>query len=168
MRERGVTVCFTGHRFVNKEEAARLTARLDNVIDRCVARGKTNFICGGALGFDTLAARRVIAAKERHSSVTLTLVLPCRDQTSRWKNLEDINTYRDIKGAADEIEYIGIFYSPSCMMERNRRMVDLSSGCIAYYNGKPGGAASTISYANTVGVPVVNLFAGAKKEKREE
>ena len=130
------SVCFTGHRNIKKEDLAALTERLDVLIDRCAAKGYTNFIAGGAVG----------------------LILPCRDQTSRWKSLDDINTYRDLKGEADRVEYLQIFYDADCMMNRNMKMVDSSSVCIAYFNGKSGGTANTVEYAKRQGLKVINLY----------
>ena len=152
------SVCFTGHRNIKKEDLAALTERLDVLIDRCAAKGYTNFIAGGAVGFDTLAAKRVLEAKRRNPDITLELILPCRDQTSRWKSLDDINTYRDLKGEADRVEYLQIFYDADCMMNRNMKMVDSSSVCIAYFNGKSGGTANTVEYAKRQGLKVINLY----------
>ena len=48
----------------------------------------------------------------------------------------------------------------NCMMKRNMFLVDSSSMCVAYFNGKPGGTSNTVNYANKTGVPVLNLFSG--------
>lgn len=157
------SVCFTGHRNIKKEDLPALIERLDVLIERCAQRGFTNFIAGGAVGFDTLAAKRVIEARSRRPEITLELILPCRDQTSRWKDLRDINTYRDLKGEADRVEYLQIFYDAECMMKRNRKMVDSSSVCIAYFNGKSGGTANTLEYAARQGLKVINLFRDKEK-----
>ena len=156
--KKDISVCFTGHRRIKDEDVAGIIAKLDVVIERCLSKGYCRFITGGALGFDTLAAKRVIEAKRCDPSVTLSLILPCRDQTKLWTNLVDINEYRNLKDAADEVIYIQNFYDSGCMMKRNRYMVDHSSVCIAYFNGKAGGTVNTVNYANKKGVAVVNLF----------
>ena len=158
-----ISVCFTGHRKIKNEDLPALVRRLDVLIDRCADAGCTNFIAGGAVGFDTLAAKRVIEARRRRPEITLELILPCRDQTSRWKSLSDINTYRDLKGEADRVEYLQIFYDSDCMMKRNRKMVDSSSVCIAYFNGKSGGTANTVDYARRQGLKVINLYLDKEK-----
>ena len=152
------TVCFTGHRSIRSEDAADIASKLDVVIERCVSKGYRRFLSGGAIGFDTLAAKRVLEAKKKDESVVLSLILPCRDQTKLWTKLPNINEYRDLKDAADEIVYIQDFYDASCMMKRNIYMVDHSSLCIAYFGGRAGGTANTVNYANKKGVAVVNLF----------
>lgn len=153
-----VTVCFTGHRALAQSSQNEIVSRLDVVIDRCAEKGFTRFLSGGALGFDTLAAHRVIAAKERHLDLKLILILPCRDQTKLWKSLPDINEYRYLKEVSDEIVYIQDFYDGGCMKKRNRYMVDHSSLCIAYYNGRPGGTGYTLKYAKETGVALLNIF----------
>ncbi|MBQ7671231.1 MAG: DUF1273 family protein [Clostridia bacterium] len=153
----GKTVCFTGHRIIPAGEKDAVTAKLDVIIERCVEKGYGRFVAGGALGFDKLAADRVIAFRKAGRPVTLCLVLPCRDQTKLWKSLPDINEYRKMKEEADEIIYVQEFYDSKCMMKRNRMMVDMSSLCIAYFDGRSGGTSNTVKYANEVGVSVVNL-----------
>ena len=157
-----MTVCFTGHRSINKEALEELTSRLDVVIERCASKGLVRFLSGAALGFDTLAAKRVIEAKKKDPSITLTLVIPCRDQTKLWTDLADLNEYRALKEYADEIIYIQVFYDNKCMMKRNKYMIDSSSLCIAYYGGRAGGTQNTVNYANKKGVAVVNLFTGQR------
>ena len=157
------TCCFTGHRRIPADDLPAVAAALRREVLRlCREEGITVFLSGGALGFDTLAAKRVVEAKRRDPSVTLSLILPCRDQTKLWTNLVDINEYRDLKDAADEVIYIQNFYDSGCMMKRNIYMVDHSSVCIAYFNGKAGGTANTVNYANKKGVAVVNLFTGQR------
>jgi len=163
MTDKKRCVCFTGHRAIGSAAVKDVEARLDVVIERCIGAGYRNFISGGALGFDTLAANRVLSAKKKHPDVTLTLILPCRDQTKLWTNLDNINEYRHLKDAADEIVYIREFYDASCMIKRNERMVDSSSLCVAYFNGKAGGTQKTISYAKEKGVAVINLFTGSAR-----
>ena len=76
--------CFTGHRTFSPAVATELIARLEPVLERLYAAGVRDFRTGGALGFDTLAALRVIALRDRHPDCTLSLILPCRDQANRW------------------------------------------------------------------------------------
>ena len=155
--QKDVTACFTGHRRIKPELLSDVTQKLDIVIARLAEKGIARFLTGGALGFDTLAARRVIEAKKEDPRISLTLVLPCRDQTKMWTRLVDINEYRYIKEAADEIVYIQEFYDAECMMKRNIYMVDSSSVCIAYFEGRSGGTQNTVKYAKSRGVSVINL-----------
>ena len=52
--------CFTGHRRISAEQKRLLIKKLDKLLDTLSARGINHYICGGALGFDTLAAQVVL------------------------------------------------------------------------------------------------------------
>ena len=58
MRER--TCCFTGHRNIAPEQQGMVAKRLYHVIEQLVRSGYCYFGAGGALGFDTMAARCVL------------------------------------------------------------------------------------------------------------
>ena len=157
--ERNTTCFFTGHRSIPKDMMSRLLVSLDAVIEDLVSKGYKRFVCGGAVGFDTLAACRVIVARTKHPEIELVLVLPCRDQTARWRSSYDLSLYQRIKGLASEILYATDTYSAGCMHLRNRMMADMSSVCIACYNGSgAGGTAYTVRYATDGGIQVINLY----------
>ena len=140
--------CFTGHRIIKADDKPDIFERTIAVIRELYERGITNFICGGALGFDMVAADAVIYLREYQlRDITLELVLPCRDQDMKWKNYER-KKYAEILKQADKITYIAEKYSPECMVRRNRLMVDKSIHCVAYIYKNFGGAASTVRYAN--------------------
>lgn len=152
------TVCFTGHRVIPPDEKGALLSRLYSCVMELYLSGYRSFICGGAVGFDTEAAECVIAMRERFGDgISLSLYLPCRDQTERWNNIETLRRYKNIQGKADRVEYISDFYTESCMLERNRRMVDDSSLCVAYMTARRGGTAYTVKYAEKSGIRIINL-----------
>ncbi|MBR7032143.1 MAG: DUF1273 family protein [Clostridia bacterium] len=156
---RDKTCFFTGHRSVSSDSESALVAELDVVLRRLRFDGFTDFVCGGAVGFDTLAACRVAAAARRDPGFRLILVLPCRDQTAMWRKTGDIALYQKLKGLASEIVYVRDFFDDGVMLERNRMMADMSSLCVAYYDGRrSGGTAYTVRYSEKKGIPVVNLF----------
>lgn len=162
--DKNITCFFTGHRSYPQKNSSGLVSVLDRSIAEAADMGYENFICGGAVGFDTLAACRVIVAAEAMPQIKLILALPCRDQTARWKKLYDISLYQRIKGLASEIIYVSDVYSEGCMHARNRMMADSSSRCIAYYNGSAsGGTAYTVRYARESGLKLVNLYDELKK-----
>ena len=55
-----ISVCFTGHRAIPPQELPALTERLDRVLEALYQHGFRDFICGGALGFDTLDRKSVV------------------------------------------------------------------------------------------------------------
>lgn len=148
--------CFTGHRTVSPETATALARVLDRHLERLVAEGFTEFRTGGARGFDTIAALRVLALKERHPECRLRLILPCRDQTKFWRMGERM-LFEDIRSKADAVEHITDTYTPTCMYERNRALVDGSELCIAYLTQNSGGTLYTCTYALKHRVALLNL-----------
>ncbi len=157
MTKKCKAVCFTGHRTICEADLSPLRSALYSTVASLMIEGADRFICGGAMGFDTLAAECVINLRKRFPHVKLNLVLPCRNQTEKWVSGENLLRYKSILGAADSIEYIRDFYSEGCMHERNRRMVGLSDVCVAYLKRNRGGTAHTFKYAADRGLRLINL-----------
>ena len=152
------SICFTGHRQILGKHIHIIPARLERTIMNLIRLDYKNFIAGGAVGFDMIAAEAVLLAREYNPDVKLFLALPCRDQTARWKNPSDIERYNRLLHEADGVHYIQDTYSSTCMHKRNRWMVDHSAVCVAYLNDTGrGGTAYTVKYATEQDLPVVNL-----------
>ena len=154
MREK--TCCFTGHRKIPPEERAGISDRLEHIIISLYQQGIQTYEAGGALGFDTLAARTVLRLRENCPGMKLILVLPCLTQTRGWR-LEDIAKYERIKSQADKIVYTAQQYTPGCMHRRNRHLVDHSGVCVCYLTKESGGTAYTVNYAKRHGVEIINI-----------
>ena len=95
------TACFTGHRKIPTLAKRRIAKRLEETVSEAINSGYRYFGCGGALGFDTLAAQTVLRLREANPEIRLILVLPCMDQARGWDE-RDIEEYERIKQAADE------------------------------------------------------------------
>ena len=156
MTRRPLTVCFTGHRHIAADALPLLTARMDRQLAQLYGKGYRDFLSGGALGFDLLAAERVMALRRVHPDVRLIMVLPCGNQTHRWA-AQDCHRYERILYAADETRVLAPAYYEGCMQVRNRHMVDHSALCVCYMVSPRGGTLSTVSYALKEAVPVINL-----------
>ena len=150
------TVCFTGHRSIPRDAALLLPTRLKATLEALIARGARRFRAGGAMGFDTVAALCVLELQEKYSSISLDLILPCRDQSKLW-NDQNRTVYESIIASASTINYVSDHFTAWCMHERNRRLVDGSQVCVAYLTHSGGGTAYTFSYALTRGLEVINL-----------
>ncbi len=157
---RPLSCCFTGHRILAAGDRERLVCDLRHALPVFAESGVKEFICGGALGFDMLAAEEVLRLKQSFPDIRLSLVLPCRDQAARW-TVAQKSIYASILEKADEVDCLFEGYVNGCMQMRNRRMVDRSQVCIAYYSGKPGGTAYTVNYAKEKGIRL--LFLPAKE-----
>ena len=143
---------FTGHRVIpaDKRNEIKKAVMLHciNLIDNC---GVTDFIAGGALGFDTLAALTVLKMKEKYPNIRLHLYLPFTDQASSW-SMYNRTLWEYIREHADDYRYItNNTYVAGCMQKRNRAMVDNAKFCIAYCTNFKSGTGYTISYAKKCG-----------------
>ena len=70
-----ITCCFTGHRDVPAAVLPFLKDRLKSELLLLIEKGYKNFVAGGAIGFDTIAAESVLALREEYSDIKLHLVL---------------------------------------------------------------------------------------------
>lgn len=130
---------------------------LEQTIVSLYERGYRVFVAGGALGFDTMAAKAVLMLRENgYPDIKLVLALPCRSQTAGWGEGE-IAVYETICSLADQVIYVSETYFSGCMHKRNRYMVDHSSVCISYMTRTTGGTAYTVRYAERAGVRVIDL-----------
>ena len=150
--------CFTGHRRLPSGEAgARLTALLDESVREAYRMGCRRFYAGGALGFDMLAAAVVCRLRDSElSDISLHLILPCRDQDSRW-SAHDRERYRKMIELADSHVYLYDAYADGVMAARNRALVEAADLCIAYMNAMGSGTGLTVSMAKRRGIPILNL-----------
>ncbi|MBQ6175185.1 MAG: DUF1273 family protein [Clostridia bacterium] len=133
-----------------------LWERCEKTVSALYDQGYRDFICGGATGFDTLAASCISQMKEQRQGMRLILVLPCADQTRGWKET-DQSLYNMQIEKADRVLMLSPHYYPGCMMVRNRFMVDHASFCVAYLDGHSGGTMSTVRYALHRHLPILNL-----------
>lgn len=151
------TCCFSGHRIIRHIDRFILNNNLETVINSLYDRGIKNFITGGALGFDTLAAKKVLNFRKAHKDVVLILALPCRNQSDSWREEQKIQ-YEKIKKSADKVIYTSEEYNNSCMHKRNRFMVDNSSVLITYIYSMSSGTAYTTNYAIDSGLEITNIL----------
>ncbi len=150
------TCCFTGHRQLPFGKRAELAAILDRRIAALFEVGFVDFRAGGALGFDMLAAERVLFFKKSHPECRLHLYLPCRDHDKGW-SAHDRAALAEIAERADSVRYVREHYAADCMHARNRALVDGSDLCLAYLTANRGGTLYTCSYALKCGVHLINI-----------
>lgn len=149
--------CFTGHRTLPEAEIRHISEELSRAIRQLASEGILTFRAGGARGFDTLAALCVLELREE-LGLRLELYLPCREQTRGWPE-RDIDFYRHILAASDAIHYVSELYTPDCLLERNRQMVNGCEVCVTYCASSHGGTAYTLVHAMRQGVRIVEIGA---------
>ena len=147
--------CFTGHRPEHlgklageeNERCHQLKNVLSRMIDHAIADGYTDFYCGMARGIDTFAAEILIEKISKGSNVRLHAALPCPQQQLCW-NDKDKKRFENILSHASSKTIISPTYTDTCMLTRNRFMVDNCQRVIAVWNGFfRGGTAYTVRYA---------------------
>lgn len=155
MRE--ITCCFTGHRDILSEHKDDIDIRTQTEIVDLIKMGYTNFVSGGAIGFDTIAANCVLELKKTYKELKLFLILPCIEQAKLW-SISQKEEYERIKTLADKVEYTQENYTRGCMHKRNRALVDCSSACICYITKAKGGTAYTVNYAKKNMLKIIEVY----------
>jgi len=150
------TACFTGHRFLPRDQLPIITQKLEATISELYSAGIVLYEIGGALGFDTLAGFTVLEMKKKYPEIKLIMVLPCRNQDIKWRQ-PDRDKYRKLLDRADKTVCLQDNYDDDCMLRRNRYLVDNSSVCIAYLTQRRGGTLYTVNYAKKNGKRIINL-----------
>lgn len=155
--EKDRTVCFTGHRDIEKAETVE--KQLPGIVDNLICKGYDCFLTGGARGFDALAAQTILDFRAVHPQIILRLVLPFPSpyEIEKGWTEDDIESYHTILGAADDVVYIGPQYKRGLYYKRDRYLVDNAAVCVAYQLRKTGGTAYTVNYAKEQGVKLIML-----------
>ena len=140
------TCCFTGHRNLPAERLPIILSNLDREIDKLIQKGVTDFLSVGALGFDQLAAERIIAKRAKDGRMRLIFALPCRNQEARWTPKQQVR-YRHLLSQGNEVLYVSEAYNPLCMERRNRYMATHSAYCICALRNAKSGTGQTVRFA---------------------
>ena len=146
---------FTGYRpeklpFGYFEEDLRCVTfkhRIGCMTEALIRQGFSHFLSGGAQGVDTFAAEVVMSLRRKYDWVTLEIAIPFDGQPDRWDSYSQ-DRYRWICLQADILTWVSHEYSADCMKKRNQYLVDHCDLLVAAYDGKPGGTARTVAYAN--------------------
>lgn len=150
------TCCFSGHRKLPINKIEHIVRRLSIEVDALVRQGVTDFIVGGALGFDQISASLIATKKEMGASIRLIFALPCHNQDAQWSS-EQKRLYRALLMEADEVRYVSEEYSSDCMKKCNDYMVENSGCCICALLKDRSGTAQTVRYAREKGLRIINV-----------
>ena len=161
---RETACCFSGHRpgrlpggYAGWHAAGSpLRYWIRCALDEAYADGYRDFVCGMALGADTLAAEEVLALRERHPSVRLIAAIPCPGQETRWTP-PDRSRYRSLLARADWQITLCPAYAPYAMHVRNRWMVEHCTHLVAYVTHPASNAGKVVEWGRIQGKRVVEL-----------
>lgn len=148
---------FTGHRTIPSSHLAKLDGLLSRAIDYVYAEGCREFYTGGALGFDTMAAKKLLSFKISHGDIKLIVAVPCENQAEKWQRA-DREMYEYILANADEVVFCSEGYTSDCMKRRNEFLADACDVLIAYSGRASSGSAQTVRMAEARGKTVYNLY----------
>ena len=149
--------CFTGHRNIPAEDGENVKTKLKEQILALLEEGNRTFLVGGAMGFDMLAAEALVDLREKEGKeFRLVSVLPFPDWREGWPAEEYAREEAILKNC-DEFSFSGEKCDRKLYLDRDRKMVDASSVCVAWCSRRSGGTAYTVRYALKQGVQVVNL-----------
>lgn len=162
--EREQTCCFTGHRADKlpwgddecTPGCVALKSAIADVLASLYASGCRRFLCGMATGTDMYWGEAVVALRDEHPKVILEAAIPYAGQEARWSALWRARYFR-LAEECDKLTVLHRSYTPNCMMDRNRYMVDQSRVLVAAYSGAPGGTRNTMLYAMRQGVEIIEL-----------
>ena len=149
--------CFSGHRKL-PEDCTELRANLEKAIISLIEQGVVFFGSGGAIGWDQLAATTVLKLKKDYPHIKLIMVLPCppEQQSLKW-NVEQKKRYYEILEQANKVRVLSPKYTNSCMLDRNRHLVDNSAYLICYLRENSGGTFYTVNYAEKQGLKILRI-----------
>ena len=155
---------FSGHRKIEKSCSKSVVEHLARAINYAYGEGCRDFYCGGAIGFDTLAAREVVRFRRSHPDVRLILDLPCINQDAKWSEWQS-DAYEYTLSAADEVRYVSENYTKTCMKERNQALAEVADILIVYVGYSTSGSAQTARMGEKLGKRVFNLYPSVNKSK---
>ena len=152
---------FTGHRPGKlpwgenglDPRCTELRRRIADALELAYEEGFRHFICGMAQGCDLYFCEEVQKLKQVRDGVTLEAALPYIGHADRWQSGKRVK-YAELLRGCDDATPVSPGYSPVCMLQRDRYLVDHASLLLAAYDGTPGGTRYTIEYALKRGVEV--------------
>ena len=146
---------FTGHRRIDEADRNRLRQRLNEIVESLASDGIEIFYCGGAVGFDAIAAQTVLEKRDR-LGIKLCIVIPYTEQNEGYTP-DQRRQYEKILAAADESITVSTRSDKNAYHIRNRYMIDQAEVCVAYYVRESSGTAYTVKYAEKKDVPIINI-----------
>lgn len=136
----------------------QMMEKMGAAIQNAIKNDFTTFLSGGSMGPDVWFAETVYMLKGIYPQIWLQFILPYEAQANRWPE-HWRERYLDILEKADDVVYLSQQYTPTCVYERNKALIDRSALLLAVYDGISAGRTKhTINYAEKHNVEVVQLL----------
>lgn len=150
------TCCFTGHRKIPEKDLPGILERTEQAVRRLIEQGVVFFGVGGAIGYDTEAAKLLFRLRAMdYPQIKVILVYPFKGFTSRWNDKQRAE-YARLFPQYDKAVCVAQRASREAYLARDRHLVDGSAYCIAYCTRDSGGTAYTLRYAQQQGLKIFN------------
>ena len=156
MNKRPFTCCFTGHRNLPMEKEEEIWQRVYTRLQPLLDEGVRYFGVGGALGFDTLVAEKLLALRASRPQMRIILMQPFQGYQSRWTPAQQARAAA-VEARVDKVVVCCQTPSREAFLARDRHLVDGSAYCIGYCTRTTGGTAYTLRYAEKQGLRIWNL-----------
>lgn len=156
MDTRPYTCCFTGHRNLPIHQEEEIWQRVRTRLYPLLERGVRYFGVGGALGFDTLVAEKLLNLRKTYPQIRVILVQPFQGYQSRWTPAQQACAAA-VENRVDKVVICCQTPSREAFLARDRHLVDGSAYCIGYCTRSTGGTAYTLRYAQKQGLQVWNI-----------
>ncbi len=150
---RAKTLAVTGHRILGPNFNK---SKLESILEKFIEKDFDTFLIGMALGFDTVCFQTLEKLKEKYPSIKIIACIPCLSQAYKFNKAQK-EEYDRLLSIADEKIILSAEYTPTCMIKRNKFMVDNACALLAYLVRDYGGTASTVKYAQKIQVPIYYL-----------
>ena len=151
------TCCFTGHRVIPEKDLPGILERTERAVRRLIEHGVVFFGVGGAIGYDTEAAKLLFCLRTTdYPQIKVILVYPFEGFTSRWSD-EQRAEYARLLPQYDKAVCVAQRASREAYLTRDRHLVNGSAYCIAYCTRDSGGTAYTLRYAQQEGLKIYNV-----------
>ena len=148
--------CFSGHSELPIRKIRNIIINLEREIDSLIAKGVTNFISGGNIGFDLIAASLIIAKKEMGGKIRLIFALPYKEQDALWEKKQK-NLYQSLLKEADDIIYVSDKDDAYCIKRQYDYMVEQSDYCVCALIHNKSATSRFVAYAYKNGLKIVNV-----------
>ena len=157
MDKQSFTCCFTGHRNLPIGQEEEIWKRVYACLEPLLEEGVRYFGVGGALGFDTLVAKKLLALRESRPEIRIILVQPFPGYQSRWTPAQQARAAA-VEARVDKVVVCCQTPSREAFLARDRHLVDGSAYCIGCCTRAAGGTAYTLRYAEKKGLQVWNVI----------
>lgn len=145
----GIAICL---QLRKKKSGREYNAYLEPLLEE----GVRYFGVGGALGFDTLVAEKLLTLRESRPQIRIILVQPFQGYQSCWTPAQQARAAA-VEAGVGKVVVCGQTLSREAFLARDRHLVDGYSCCIAWCTRAIGGTACTLRYAQRQGLRVWNV-----------